>query len=83
MLIEYKNGRLRRLCDSQVEQVRTLGTDGARKLHRRLNILRAAPDLARAFQGATGNLHQLAGDLGIDRRSVTRVRVTYVGDYHA
>lgn len=69
MEISFANRKLQKLCESEKELRRAYGSDGAKKVMRRLSDLRAAATLD-VMRNLPGRIHELdgdrAGELAID-----------------
>ena len=61
MEISFANCKLQKLCESEKELRKAYGSDGAKKVMRRLTELRAATTLE-DMRNLPGRIHELAGD---------------------
>lgn len=108
MDIDFRDKKIRQLCEQQTTASRKLGTACARKLRSRLADLQAAERVTDLLAGRPHPLQgvrdgQFALDLeggrrlvfepdhqpvpsrddgSIDWFRITRIRITYIGDYH-
>jgi plasmid maintenance system killer protein len=61
MDIVFKNNKLEKLCNSKTRLLKELGADRANRVQKRLDDLRAAPNLG-AMRSLPGRCHELKGD---------------------
>jgi len=61
MEVSFANRKLQKLCESDKELRKAYGSDGAKKVMRRLSDLRAAPSLEE-MRNLPGRIHELEAD---------------------
>ena len=86
MEISFANCKLQKLCESEKELRKAYGSDGAKKVMRRLSDLRAAATLE-DMRNLPGRIHELTGDrdgeLAIDLAGGQRLIIAPTHGWHA